>query len=225
MLSKNSNLFSRNQILKAIGALIAGSAITKGLSFIFDAEPAQAQIITNAPTGIFSQVFGTSANGFDKPQMTIFQTNVNDFARLRFIGGAFFPWDIATGSSKNVMNFFNRESGNVMTLSPNGNLRISGTLTQGSSRKLKDGISDLSSNEAVEVLNGLSPVKYHYKADTEKAQHIGFIAEDVPVLVATPDRKGLSPMDIVGVLTKVVQEQQQTIMTLVQEVKLLKEKM
>lgn len=225
MLSKNSNLFTRNQILKATGALLAGSAITRGLSFIFDAEPAQAQIITNAPAGIFSQVVGTSANGFDKPQMTIFQTNTNDFARLRFIGGAFFAWDITTGSSKNVMNFFNRNAGDVMTLSPNGNLRISGTLTQGSSRKLKDGIFDLSSNEAIEVLNGLSPVKYHYKADTEKAQHIGFIAEDVPELVATPDRKGLSPMDIVGVLTKVVQEQQQTIMTLVQEVKVLKEKM
>ena len=37
---------------------------------------------------------------------------------------------------------------------------------------------------------------------------MGFIAEDVPDLVATKDRKGLSPMDIVAVLTKVLQEQQ-----------------
>ncbi|MCK7574508.1 MAG: hypothetical protein MZV65_00275 [Chromatiales bacterium] len=37
---------------------------------------------------------------------------------------------------------------------------------------------------------------------------MGFIAEDVPDLVATKDRKGLSPMDIVAVMTKVVQEQQ-----------------
>lgn len=37
---------------------------------------------------------------------------------------------------------------------------------------------------------------------------MGFIAEDVPDLVATPNRKSLSPMDIVAVLTKVVQEQQ-----------------
>jgi hypothetical protein len=35
---------------------------------------------------------------------------------------------------------------------------------------------------------------------------VGFIAEDVPALVATADRKGLSPMDVVAVLTKVVQE-------------------
>ncbi len=40
---------------------------------------------------------------------------------------------------------------------------------------------------------------------------MGFIAEDVPELVATNDRKGLSSMDIVAVLTKVLQEQQKTI--------------
>jgi hypothetical protein len=38
--------------------------------------------------------------------------------------------------------------------------------------------------------------------------HVGFIAEDVPELVATSDWKGLESMDIVAVLTKVVQEQQ-----------------
>ena len=35
----------------------------------------------------------------------------------------------------------------------------------------------------------------------------GFIAEEVPELISTKDRKGLSSMDIVAVLTKVVQEQ------------------
>ena len=48
-------------------------------------------------------------------------------------------------------------------------------------------------------------------------RHVGFIAEDVPELVATKDRKGLSPMDIVAVLTKVVQEQRSTIGTLVEK--------
>jgi hypothetical protein len=40
----------------------------------------------------------------------------------------------------------------------------------------------------------------------------------VPELVATKDRKGLAPMDIVAVLTKVVQEQQKTIEELKREV-------
>ena len=38
-----------------------------------------------------------------------------------------------------------------------------------------------------------------------------FNASTLPALVATADRKGLSSMDIVAVLTKVVQEQQRTI--------------
>ncbi len=42
-------------------------------------------------------------------------------------------------------------------------------------------------------------------------EHVGFIAEEVPDLVATKERNGLSPMDIVAVLTKVVKEQQEAI--------------
>jgi len=42
-------------------------------------------------------------------------------------------------------------------------------------------------------------------------QHVEFIAEDVPELVGTKNRKGLSPMDIVAVLTKVAQEKSQLI--------------
>ena len=37
---------------------------------------------------------------------------------------------------------------------------------------------------------------------------VGFIAEDVPDLVARPGRTTLSALEIVAVLTKVVQEQQ-----------------
>jgi hypothetical protein len=40
---------------------------------------------------------------------------------------------------------------------------------------------------------------------------VGFIAEDVPDLVATPDRKGVASIDIVALLTKVVQQQQTTL--------------
>jgi len=60
-------------------------------------------------------------------------------------------------------------------------------------------------------------VKFSYKADLEE-KHVGFIAEDAPELVATKDRKGMSPMDVVAVLTKVVQEQRQTIVELSKKV-------
>lgn len=46
---------------------------------------------------------------------------------------------------------------------------------------------------------------FRYKTDDEA--HVGFIAEDVPELVAAQDRKGLSAMDIVAGLTRVVQQQ------------------
>jgi len=74
-----------------------------------------------------------------------------------------------------------------------------------SSREYKENIESLDSREALMTLASLDPVKFNYKSDTSE-KHVGFIAEDVPELVATKDRKGLSPMDIVAVLTKVVQE-------------------
>jgi len=75
-----------------------------------------------------------------------------------------------------------------------------------SSREYKDNIRDLTKEEALSAFHGLNPVAFTYKAGAGE-QHIGFIAEDVPDLVATKDRKGISPMDIVAVLTKVVQDQ------------------
>jgi hypothetical protein len=106
-----------------------------------------------------------------------------------------------------------------MMLNTNGSLSMAngatcttgGVWTNASSRNLKENIQSLSTGEALETLNQLNPVKYNYKVDkTDK--HVGFIAEDVPGLVATADRKGLSPMDITAVLTRVVQEQQKMIL-------------
>ena len=56
----------------------------------------------------------------------------------------------------------------------------------------------------------LDPVTFSYKLDPGQ-NHVGFIAEDVPELVATKDRKTINPVDIVGVLTKVLQDKSQTI--------------
>lgn len=81
-----------------------------------------------------------------------------------------------------------------------------GVWTNASSRDLKDDIQPITSGEAEAAFAALQPVAYRYKNEpTEK--YCGFIAEDVPELVATGDRKGLGSMDIVAVLTKVVQDQ------------------
>jgi hypothetical protein len=82
-----------------------------------------------------------------------------------------------------------------------------GVWTNASSRQLKDDIEALPLKQAREALSALQPVTYRYKAEPDE-QQVGFIAEDVPSLVATNTRKELSPMDVVAVLTKVVQDQQ-----------------
>ncbi len=86
-------------------------------------------------------------------------------------------------------------------------LSASGMWRDASSRALKDHIAPLGLDAALLALAALEPVTYVYKAEPED-EVVGFIAEDVPELVATPDRKTLAPTDIVGVLTKVLQEQQ-----------------
>jgi hypothetical protein len=96
---------------------------------------------------------------------------------------------------------------NSVSMASGASCTAGGVWTNASSLALKENITSLNSDEAAATLSSLNPVKYNYK--TEKDQpHVGFIAEDVPELVAMKDRKSLSPMDIVAVLTRVLQEQQ-----------------
>jgi hypothetical protein len=100
---------------------------------------------------------------------------------------------------------------------------VGGVWTNASSREYKENIKGLKLEDAIDTLQGLNPVTFRYKVKPGE-NHVGFVAEEVPELVATEDRKGLSPMDIVAVLTKVVQEQQRTISTLREELNELKDK-
>ncbi len=97
-------------------------------------------------------------------------------------------------------------TGRLIDTNTGAYLSSGGAWTNASSRELKKDIRPLAPDQAMETLAALAPVTFKYKADDEA--HVGFIAEDVPDLVATKDRKGLSSMDIVAVLAKVVQEQQ-----------------
>lgn len=85
-----------------------------------------------------------------------------------------------------------------------------GNWVNASSRDTKQDIQTLDGDAALETLKALEPVTFTYKANPNET-NVGFIAEDVPDLVATADRKGLSAMDVAAVLTKVIQKQQQTI--------------
>ncbi|MEK6260378.1 MAG: tail fiber domain-containing protein [Planctomycetota bacterium] len=87
-------------------------------------------------------------------------------------------------------------------------LTSGGVWTSVSSRAAKQDIEPITSEQARDTVRALQPVGYRYKSELDE-RYVGFIAEDVPELVATHDRKGLAPMDITAVLTKVVQDQDQ----------------
>lgn len=132
------------------------------------------------------------------PSVRIFTANVERFIvdNEGFIG---------IGGVANPSSPIQHSTGAILT--------AGGSWQNGSSRTMKHDIADLSADAAKSVVEQLSPVTFTYNADP-KEKHVGFIAEDVPALVAAQDRKSLSAMDIVAVLTKVVQEQQKTIDTL-----------
>ncbi len=133
-------------------------------------------------------------------------------------GGTFVVFNTPTKAARMVV----APSGNVGfgLLSPSYPLHMAsgayvsegGVWTDASSRQYKDNIHSLSTERALEALKQLNPVTFTYKTDPDE-QHVGFIAEDVPDLVATRDRRGVSAMDIVAVLTKVVQEQRKVVDT------------
>ena len=97
-------------------------------------------------------------------------------------------------------------SGHAVIHTSGAHLTTGGVWTNSSSRALKQDIEPITSAEARETVRALQPVGYRYKNELNE-RYVGFIAEDVPELVATRDRKGLASMDITAVLTKVVQDQ------------------
>jgi Family of unknown function (DUF6519)/Chaperone of endosialidase len=80
-----------------------------------------------------------------------------------------------------------------------------------SSRTLKENIVELSGMESRLLLHALHPVKFQFRADPQHKTHTGFIAEDVPDLLTSEDKTAINSLEIVAVLTKTVQDQQQAI--------------
>jgi hypothetical protein len=129
-----------------------------------------------------------------------------------------------TGGPNSIVSRNNRVG--IHTISPaedfhvEGNALISGNLELGSSRNIKKDIAPLTSEAAMTAFSELEPVSFSYLHSPEEMS-LGFIAEDVPELVATNKRTSLSSMDMVALLTRVVQEQQTTIAHLSEKVERL----
>jgi hypothetical protein len=162
---------------------------------------------------------GTSSPGFPVHLKTDSSTNAAIVAErtsgaTNFINATATHGTFGTTSDHDVR--FLRDSVNQMDLIGNSDIVMqdgggyNGTWNPSSSRELKENIKDLTVDDAMKALGGLNPVTYNYKEDKEEAR-VGFIAEDVPELVAMNGRKTLGTVDIVSVLTRVVQEQQKFI--------------
>jgi hypothetical protein len=89
-------------------------------------------------------------------------------------------------------------------------LTVGGVWTTPSSRELKENIQPLNEQQAIETLRALKPVTYNYKIDPTE-HHVGFIAEDVPEMIAAQDRNSVDPMNITAILTAVLKEQKKII--------------
>ena len=97
-----------------------------------------------------------------------------------------------------------------VTIAANGAIRAT-SFSPSSSRSLKHDIVELDSAKAHDAIRRLTPVEFVYNDDELAEKRVGFIAEDVPELVADTDRKSVPIMDVVATLTKVVKDQQATI--------------
>jgi hypothetical protein len=117
-------------------------------------------------------------------------------------GRALVDWKPPSGGPNLVLNYGNDWSGGV---------RYYGSLSPMSSRELKEDVELLDLKEAVQILENLDAVRYRFKMDEYRTPHLGFIAEDVPEQIATPDRKAITESHIVAVLTRVVKEQQRVL--------------
>jgi hypothetical protein len=100
-----------------------------------------------------------------------------------------------------------------------GGVLYYGSFNKASSRTLKENVKDLSGEKASEMLETLAPLQFNLIGDQAQRVHLGFIAEDVPALIATPDRKAVTTDHIVAVLTRVVQDQQRTLSSLAQKMR------
>lgn len=178
--------------------------------------------ISNAPKGVVAPVITLGQNGdlFFPPGAQVW-TN-----RLRSVHHHPLVLQATTFDAGEGIDLRNNTDQTLMHVDISGNVGIGtvtpvhplemgsgahvtagGVWTNASSRDFKEDILSLELPEALEAFKALKPVKYKYK-NTQDERHLGFIAEDVPDLVASEDRRSLSPMDIVALLTRVVQKLQ-----------------
>ncbi|OKP86035.1 hypothetical protein A3844_14880 [Paenibacillus helianthi] len=191
------------------GKLIAKEASLTGLLKVKEAEISGSLTVSqgievNRGTDKKARIFWDASNN-------VWQAGMEDNMQTLVCKDAVYDELIQLADVVTVDSKSNIGIGKIPTddykLDVNGNLRAT-NFAQTSSRTFKENITSLPVKKAMELLNKLKPVTFNYKAENAKQQNIGFIAEDVPQIFSTADHKSVVLMDIIGVLTTVVQKQQ-----------------
>lgn len=140
-----------------------------------------------------------SDTGLDEAWLTGIQNNQYVISRIgsggvEFLMQADGTVEIGAGSSI------------VFELSPSGDLTIDGTLSDASSRDLKENF--VQTDQAVlDQLMGLPIYYYNYKTDDDSIQHVGPTAEDfAEIFNVGADNTHISPRDLAGVAVAAVKE-------------------
>ena len=184
-----------------------GNTVATGRLINVRSDTSNSRFVMQGQTGGLMELVDLSAAA-DRKIFRIFSRS--GFTRFQVVKD-----DLSAFTVNNVLAF-DMSNGNVglrvasplhpLHLASGAHCTAGGVFTNASSREFKQDIQPLTSEQAHDTVRALQPVRFRYQTEPNE-QYIGFIAEDVPALVATNDRKSLAPMDVVAVLTRVVQDQ------------------
>jgi hypothetical protein len=158
------------------------------------------------------------------PQWSFISGNDNSSDRLLLVNAANLEVFSIEQDGKIGFGVPSVATANAIQHSNGARLTTGGTWADGSSRATKNDIEHITIDAAKSALAELTPVTFTYKVQPDET-YAGFIAEDVPEMVAMNDRQSLAPMDIVAVLTKVLQQQQKEVTLQQATIKALNERL
>ena len=182
--------------------------------------------VVTAVDGAFNptRTFSIASNGMvtipietSNPNLTLYQDVAADFARLRFSrradGGNF--WDIAAGSTANVLNFYRQGFGNAMSLTPgaadllvmsNGaHLTAGGAWTNASDRNGKENFTAVDAQEVLAQVVSLPVTAWNYRSEPG-VKRIGPMAQDFHAAFGVgADDRSIATVDADGVALAAIQ--------------------
>lgn len=141
-------------------------------------------------------------------------TGARELFELRNNGGPFFifkntdisqSYSFAMGATGDFLISHQQTAGVQMRLTPSGNLTISGSLSQGSSRAIKKAIEPVDGRQVLQKVASLPISRWSYESEGAKVKHMGPMAEDFYSAFALGHDSSISTLDTSGVALAAIQ--------------------